>query len=422
LWKSLLIMGSVIPRVYSTNFVFDREQGTLQIKAPSGAGVSIPGALSGESVYAVVDPAVAVLYETGSDDTRQLTEVDVNPAFSGLAGGFLYLQHRRQKPNSLVLSCDKPRIDIPASISSIIGLVAYGPVFFEGDYALLICTAYGKIPGEVIPNAKLQVVVDNTFTGLLNYQDPLNETVEVVTGGDGTANLIFIPKAGFGAYVPTVSASGSLAGRATTHIANDTLVLPTAIPIEQIHNAQEGWLATTYFVRNNNPLFGMVGADPTLGEIVFATQGTVGTSAYKTNGMREPWRLSSGGLDLIRPIEALDANGVNYTGGGFLGTVKKLVFSTAVPLDGTVGAYFVSFIQRVTIKMQLENSDIFSNSILLEMAVPDVIIEDPWLYVDGKVTLPPVYSGPTLITPGTSTNGLVNQFRLGYVRSTNRGV
>jgi hypothetical protein len=54
--------------------------------------------------------------------------------------------------------------------------------------------------------------VDNTFTGLLNYQDPLNETVEVVTGGDGTANLIFIPKAGFGAYVPTVAASGSLAG------------------------------------------------------------------------------------------------------------------------------------------------------------------------------------------------------------------
>ena len=76
--------------------------------------------------------------------------------------------------------------------------MAYGPVFFNGDYALLQVTAYSKVPGQVIQGAELEVLVNppaypNSFTGTINYQDPTTETVTVTTGADGTANLIFRP-------------------------------------------------------------------------------------------------------------------------------------------------------------------------------------------------------------------------------------
>lgn len=380
-------------RAFAASWSFNREDGTIQIP-------SIAGALANEPIFALCSPSIAIAYDSGDTDLTEIDTVDLNPAFSGLAQGFFYLQHRRQRPSSLVLSCDKPRIAIPATQASIIGLVAFGPVFFENDFALLSVTAFSNIAGETIPNAKLDVVVDpTTFTGTINYADPLANTVSVITGGDGTANLIFIPKGGFGTWIPTAAASGSLAGVATTSIANDTLVLPDPIPLGQIWNVQESWKVTTYKVLNDDPLFGKVGGDPSFGEIVFHTSGTPGTDTYKTNGVRQAWRtgnVSSG--NLILPIDAKDASGHSYTSSSFNGTVKKLVFAQALPLSGNVGAFFVTLIQRVLIRMRLENSNVFSNSILLQMDTPDLIIEDPWLILNDSI------------------NGRLNQFRLGYVR------
>lgn len=381
--------------LYASGWTFDKEQGTLQLPA-------IAGALKGQPIYAICSPAVAVLYDTSATDTLEVDTVDFNPAFSGLAGGFFYLQHRRQEPSSLVLSCDKPRIDIPATQSSLIGLVAFGPVYFENDFALLSVTAYGSTQAEVIPNAKLDVVVNSqTFTGTINYLDPLTQTVSVITGGDGTANLIFVPAGGFGVWIPTSAASGGLGGIATTSIANDTLVLPADVPLSQIWNVQESWLVTTYKVLNNDPLFGMVGADPTLGEIPYLTSGTPGTSNYTSNGERQAWRTgttSSGAL--IVPIDALDSSGHSYTNAAFNGSVRKLVYGQALPSDANIGAFFVTFVQRILIQMKLENSNLFSNSILLQMAVPDLIVEDPWLILNDSI------------------QGRLEQFRLGYVRQS----
>ena len=186
------------------------------------------------------------------------------------------------------MSCDKPIIPIPATSTSIIGLIAYGPVYFTNDYALLKVTAYG-LSGQPVPNAELNVVVDpSTFTGTINYQDPLTTTVTAITGGDGTANLVFLPTGGFGVWIPTIAASGGLGGVATTNITDDTLVLPADVQLGQIWNSQEGWLVTTYTVANNDPLFGMVGGDPSLGEIVWQTIGTPGASNYQTNGEIDP--------------------------------------------------------------------------------------------------------------------------------------
>lgn len=385
--------GSSALPLFATTWTFNREQGTVQVPA-------IPGALANEPIFAFCSPAVAVLYDSGPDEVRTISTVDFNPAFSGLASGYFYLQHRRQKPTSLVLSCDKPRIDIPATQASIIGLVAYGPVFFENDYALLKVTAFGAANGETIPNAKLDVVVDpQTFSGTLNYQDPLSSPVSVITGGDGTANLIFIPKGGFGVWIPIAAASGSLAGVTTTNIANDSLVLPDGVPIGQIWNVQEGWLVTTYNVKNDDPLFGKVGGDPTLGEIVWATTGTPGTDTYRTNGERNAWTIGDTSYgNLILPIDAFDAAGHSYTSSSFSGTVKKLVYATALEAHANIGSYFVTFVQRVLIKMQLDGANLFSNSILLEMQVPGLIVENPWLILNDQV------------------QGLLDQFRLGYTQ------
>jgi hypothetical protein len=387
--------GSSATPLFATQWTFDKEQGTIQVPI-------IDGALAGQPVFATCQPAVAVLYDSGPDETREIQTVDFNPAFSGLNKGYFYLQHKRQKPASLVLSCDKPRIAIPASQASIVGLVAFGPVFFENDYALLVVTAFSAVSGETVPNARLDVVVDpTTFSGMINYQDPLAQTVSVVTGGDGTANLIFIPKDGAGVYIPTTTTLGVIGGVATTNIANDSLVLPTPIPLGQVWNAQEGWLVTTYTVANNDPLFGMVGGDPDLGQIVFQTTGIPGSATYKTNGERDAWR--AGGLSvgaLIVPIDALDASGHSYTSAAFDGTVKRLVYAMSVPSGITIGAYFVTFVQRVLIKMRLENSDLFSNTILLQMSTPDLIVENPWLILNDSI------------------QGVLETYRLGYVRSS----
>jgi hypothetical protein len=391
--------GPNLPFIYATTWSFDREQGTIQVP-------NLPGSLSGQPIFAICAPAVAVLYDAGPDDTREIDTIDLNPAFSGLASGFYYLQHRRQRPASLVLSCDKPRIPVPATQASIIGLVAFGPVYFENDFALLSVTAFGSVSGETIPNAKLDVDVDSaTFSGTVNYKDPLTETVSVVTGGDGTANLIFIPKGGFGVWIPTSTGNAAtpLGGLATTNITHDTLVLPAGVPLSQIWNAQEGWLVTAYTVLDDDPLFGMIGGDPAHGEIVWQTTGTPGHSDYKTNGERRAWRtgnVSSG--DLILPIDALDQAGHSYTSAAFSGSVWQLVYGEALPQNDSlvtdIGAYFVTFVQRVLIRMKLENSNLFSNYILLQMDVPQLILENPWLVLDDAI------------------QGRLEQFRLGFVR------
>jgi hypothetical protein len=83
-----------------------------------------------------------------------------------------------------------PGINAPATLSSIVGLVAYGPVYFDGDYSLLQVTAYSEMPGQTVSGARLRVIADPaTFSGTINYHDPTAEQVTVVTGADGVANL-----------------------------------------------------------------------------------------------------------------------------------------------------------------------------------------------------------------------------------------
>lgn len=383
-------------QIMAVNWSVDYDLGRITIANPSGSGPSIAGAVEGDVVMATITPAVAVLYETGTSESRTLDTVDLNPAFAGISGGYVYLQHSRQEVASLVLACDKPVIDIPATLASIIGLVAYGPVYFDGDYALLQVTAYSEVPGQIVQGAVLQVDADpTTFTGTINYQDPTTETVTVTTGADGTANLIFRPSPNYGFYIPAAAASGSLAGLATTVTANDTIVLPHEVPVSQLYSAGDAapWLVTAYSVLNTNPLLGMVGANPNQGEVAWATSGTPGTTSYKTNGDLMPFLSSS---DILTPSQMLDSNGRNYTDPLFTGNVVRVVYPQSLPTGSTIGAYFVSFLQRAMLRLQVVGSNVVSNYIMLQMANPTIIDDDVWLILNDSI------------------HGILNQYRLGW--------
>jgi hypothetical protein len=192
-----------------------------------------------------------------------------------------------------------------------------------------------------------------------------------------------------------------LGGVTTTNITNDTLVLPEDVDLGQIWNPQEGWIVTTYTIANNDPLFGMVGANTELGQIPWATTGTPGLPNYRTNGEIDAWRQGITSIDpLILPIDGLDSNGNSFTSSDFNGDIRQLVYSTAIPSSPIIGAYFITFIQRVLIQMQLPNSNIISNIILIQMAQPSLIVGNPWLIINDSI------------------QGLLNQYRLGYVTPT----
>lgn len=379
-------------------FTFSEEDGTLVITGAPGN--------KGEPVYALVTPGIAILYATEDGDTRQLP-VDLNPAFSGITAGYVYLQHRRQTPSSVTLSCDKPLIPIPATFSSVIGMLAYGPVYQSNDYALLTATAFGSLGNEVIPHAKLQVLVDPvTFTGLINYKDPVAAPLILETGADGVANMVFTPSPEYGFYFPLTPVNG--VGLATTTLSNDSLVLPADIPLSQLWNPTDKWMSVLYLINDTSPAYGKTGADVTRGEVPFLTSGTPGTTSYKTNGVPTLWGTSTAP---VVPITALDAQGHAYDSQLFSGMVHALVFATSIPQTisgasgyqsgsfasgpGSVGAYFLTFLQRAAIQVQVVGSDVISNSVLLQMALSPILLT-PWLILD------------------SATQGLLNQFRLGY--------
>jgi hypothetical protein len=368
--------GPNLPPTYANAFEFDKSEGTITVSALSAE-------LKGYAVYAECDPAVAALYEpAGSKDTTRLLPADLNPAFSGISHGFVYLQHCRQKAASVTLSVDKPRIAVPPIADLPVGLVAFGPVFYESDYALLSAAAYDS-SGQPLSNVVLKVIPAAGFSGLVNYKDPAVEDVTVRTGGDGQVNLIYTPVEGFGNFIQKT-------GLGTTHVSNDTLILPSPIDFSRLYSAAEGWLVTTCSVANDNPLYGKVGADPNKGEIAFAES----FNPYRCNGLKRPLL---NGSSPVYPMEAYDSTGKKHTDAGFNGAVVKLVYSAALPSAANIAACFIAFVDRVTMLLQAVESGAKSNSIMLQMAPPELqVADDPWITLDDAV------------------NGKLDSFRLGW--------
>ncbi len=357
--------------------------GTISVTFP----IHIPPGLP---VYLKKEDGLAVIYEDSSGQSEhRLLDLDLNPAFSGISSGFLYLQHSEKKTERIELFADKPRLAIPATHSSILGLVAFGPVYYENDYALLMATAYGSVPGSIVPNVRLRVTVGEDFVGKINYKDPRSESVEVVTGADGTASFIYTPSEGYGFYIAK-SVEGFDGDR--------TLTLPTPIAISQIWNEVDGWLVRTYKVRCDDPFFGRLGSLPVVpGQITWSEVGVKGTTSYKTNGRRV--LLGSGALPLL-PADAMDVNGRSYLDPLFNGEVKFLTYPSAIPQDAKVGAYFITYLGRVTLQVQTIDTNILSNSLLLQLDVPPILTDDSG--VAGYLRLGPVEILSALPTDFTS--------------------
>jgi hypothetical protein len=211
------------------------------------------------------------------------------------------------------------------------------------------------------------------------------------------------------------------------------------------------WLVTLYSVLDNSPIYGMVGANITQGQVPWTTSGTPGDANYKTNGQLVAWigpntaqvtaaaaigatsislnqtgnfpaagtavvdnmivvytgktataltgvtgitaAISIGDLIYpprtaqgpIVPIEALDVNGNNYTSSLFTGEVVALVYAQPIPSSSVTGAYFLTFLQRVQINLEVVDSNLSSNTVLLQMADPPLIVENPWLVLSDAV-------------------------------------
>jgi len=416
------VSGEPLLPLYADKFVFNQSSGTITITSTTGSGSSIKNANVGQGVYAKCSPAIAVSYEKNTGVTTTEIGIDLNPAFSGVSSGYVYLQHRRQQVASLQLACDKPRIGIPETLSSIIGLIAYGPIYYGFDYTLLTVTAYSNDNITPVPNATLNVIVDpDNWKGTLNYIDPTIEPVTVVTGADGSANLIYTPATNPGIWIPNIAAPtpisvGSLGGTFTITNTNDTLVLPEVVQVGQVWNslnAPNYWTITTYTVLDNQPQLGMVGANPLLGQVPWATTGTPGAIGYATNGMRVTWldtttHFPSPDISILNPLPSVptypinvyDINGHNQSSEDFNGEVKYIQYATSLPTPTGLGAYFVVFTQRPTIQLQLSGSNVVSNTIMLQCVCQDESNQvTPWLTLNDTI------------------QGVLNQYRLGWTKN-----
>lgn len=151
-------------------------------------------------VFAEYTPAIAAYYDRGGKETVRLDEVELNPAFAGLANGYVYLQHKIWQPKSLILQVDKPRVPYTV-LAERPEDIEFGPVY-EEDSAVLTVTAFGSNENELISGAKLLVTPDRrTWSGAINHQDPSKEDVWLTTGADGSASMVFTPGRSYGQYI-----------------------------------------------------------------------------------------------------------------------------------------------------------------------------------------------------------------------------
>lgn len=345
--------------------------------------LTFPSDSAGRKIYIEYEPAIAVLYEAQGVEQTRLLDIDLNPGFAGIARGHLYVMHRKQKAKQITLFADKPRILIPPTDASVVGLVAFGPVYYEQDYALLMARVTGNTEQELIPNVRLRVIPGEEFQGLLNYLNPLEQDVDIISGGDGTASLIYTPVKGYGFYLDP-----------ETSVQDDVITLPAPVPLSQLWNVDEGWLITTYMVRDDHPFLGKKDANLAFGEIGFETWNEPGSVLYKTNGLRTMWR--NGLLDPeaefpnapVRPIQVFDADDVAaILGDGsidpdFDGNVVRIQYAAPLPDESAAGldnvsAYFISFIGRVRLQVQDVETGLISNTILLQLEAPPEIQDAP---------------------------------------------
>ena len=375
---------------------FNRETGRVQIRVtPSMAGLDL---LFG------YEPAVLVIYEPEWAPSEFLAPgIDMNPAVSGIASGYVVVTHQRTDLQKLTLFCDKPKLLFEHSPAAQADMVVFGPVYYGTDFAVLMVEASDFSGRYPVANLDLHFKVMSGFQGYLRYVDPLQSSVPVTasTNGDGMAWMIYTPPKVYGIYFHPSQSSWS-SGNTRLRL---TLPADASIFRQQIYNERfhEPWMVRLYFVRNNHPYLGKVGADLSQGEVEWVEYGDAGTSRYRTNGFRELQQTQSAAP--LVPVQAYDsANRPLLLGQGqlneqFFGEVRSIEFEFPGEPDlANLGAYFISLIGLVGVWVEDPVSGIRSNTIYLQLDMPQQVIDqEP---VSGYLRL-------------TTTDGRLNIHRLG---------
>jgi hypothetical protein len=103
----------------------------------------------------------------------------------------------------------------------------------------------------------------------------------------------------------------------------------------------------------------------------------------------------------VVPIAAYDATGNLFTDPAFSGMVSKVVFGSALPAPLNLAAFFFTYLNRVSFALSVVGSNVISNSVLLQIQPPALLLDNPWLIL------------------GDAINGKLNSFRLGWSSQLN---
>jgi hypothetical protein len=99
-------------------------------------------------------------------------------------------------------------------------------------------------------------------------------------------------------------------------------------------------------------------------------------------GYRVLWQMQGSG---VNPLYAIDDKGNPSTSPAFDGTVAKLVYPYDLPNDSYIVAFYISYIQTVSLMLQAVDSNVKSNVIYIQMGTPPVFNENPFLIIQDKV-------------------------------------
>ena len=87
----------------------------------------------------------------------------------------------------------------------------------------------------------------------------------------------------------------------------------------------------------------------------------------------------------VNPLYAVDDKGHPSTSPNFDGTVAKLVYPYNLPNDSHIAAFYISYIQTVSLMLQVVGSNVKSNVIYIQMGTPPVFNENPFLIIGDKI-------------------------------------
>jgi hypothetical protein len=224
-----------------THYVVDRDLGWITF------GDNVYGAIPPlfRSVYITYTLTYKIEYEAdGTADTILVQDINLNPTSNSTSNGFIFLTETKINIGSIILNTNEspfPGLDN-----------VYGPITMGNDYGVLTATVLDTV-NEPIPDIEVTFRIENLpVIGNLNG---LGATVTATTNSRGQAVVFY--------NAPSVMEElGYYAVNLEDE--NKTLVLDNVdanlIDTQQIYLFQ---------VRKDDPLFGKVGADVSIGEIPF---------------------------------------------------------------------------------------------------------------------------------------------------------